>query len=311
MPSCVDRPKTRLRRSSTATLVIALAALSMAPAVSAAADAPPAGSVLDAIERTIVKEPAYQSAPRYALLLLGTKATAKVWLVEDGKVLYVDRNGNGDLTDDGPPVRQSKLRVLGPATRYDCEYDVGVLAPADGSHHTDFNMARWNYGDSQDGYGLSLKVDGVVPMYAGWTPFWAGKPGDAPMMHFGGPLKPVMLRLEGRPLGPTNTRLSVAFVNAGRGDGAKTRLSIDALPPDAVPEARVDWPVAQGAAPLRTTHALASRCCYWEFYDVAFKAPGQVVAGKARVTVVVPRGALPFELTTDTIEVDVAGGAGR
>jgi hypothetical protein len=273
-----------------------------------AADARPAKSVLDTVARTIAKEPTYTATPRYALLALGTDAAARVWLVEDGKVLYVDRNGNGDLTDDGPPVRQSNVRVLGPATRYDCEYRVDAITPPDGSRHTDFRMARWNYGDEQDSYGLSLKVNGVTPMYAGWTPFWADRAAEAPVMHFGGPLKPMLLRLEGRPIGPTNTRLSVAFINPGRGEGAKTRLSIDALPPEVVPEVRVEWPVAPDAHPLRTTHRLASRCCYWEFYDMTFKAPAAAVSGKAKVTVVLPKGAMPYELETDTIQVDVAGG---
>jgi len=291
--------------------LLSLLVLTVGASGAGAAAPSSAQDALANIERKVVKEPTYHAAPRYALLALGTKATGRVWLVEDGKVLYVDRNGNGDLTDDGPPVEQSHLRVLGPATRYDCEYRVESITPSDGSRHTDLCMSRWNYGDEQDSYGLFLKLDGVTPMYAGWTPFWADRAEDAPVLHFGGPLKPVLLRLEGRPLGPTNTRLSVAFLNPGRGKGASTRLAIEALPADAVPEVRVDWPVAPGAQPLRTTHRLASRCCYWEFYDVQFKAPEAAVPGKAKVTVVLPNGAMPFELATDTIEVDVAGSAAK
>ena len=54
----------------------------------------------DKVERRLVKEPAYQSKkPAYALLLFGPEARLAVWVVLDGETLYLDRNGNGDLTD--------------------------------------------------------------------------------------------------------------------------------------------------------------------------------------------------------------------
>jgi hypothetical protein len=51
------------------------------------------------IDRTIGKESQYQSSPKYALAVFGPEAAFKVWLVLDGEVLYVDKNGDGDLTD--------------------------------------------------------------------------------------------------------------------------------------------------------------------------------------------------------------------
>lgn len=57
------------------------------------------------VERTLKKEPMYQSkAPRYALLVFGPEATDRVWLVHDGATLYVDRQGDGDLTKPGNKV---------------------------------------------------------------------------------------------------------------------------------------------------------------------------------------------------------------
>ncbi len=54
------------------------------------------------VARPLVKEPAYKSKkPGYALLLFGPEAKLVVWAVLDGETLYIDRNGNGDLTDDG------------------------------------------------------------------------------------------------------------------------------------------------------------------------------------------------------------------
>src|SRR5262249_30054469 len=57
------------------------------------------------IDRTIAKEPAYRTSdPRYGLLVFGPDGKDRVWLVSDGDVLYVDRNGSGDLTDPADKV---------------------------------------------------------------------------------------------------------------------------------------------------------------------------------------------------------------
>ena len=66
-----------------------------------------AGELVDltTIDREITKEPKYQNQPRYALLAFGPKADRLAWLVMDGEdILYVDRNGNGDLTEEGERV---------------------------------------------------------------------------------------------------------------------------------------------------------------------------------------------------------------
>ncbi len=57
----------------------------------------------------IVKEPAYQTkAPKYGLLRFGPKGEDRVWLVLDGDTLYVDRNGNGDLTEPAKKIAPVK-----------------------------------------------------------------------------------------------------------------------------------------------------------------------------------------------------------
>src|SRR5262245_51275634 len=63
---------------------------------------PALGVDLTKIDRTITKEPAYQSkSPSYGLLVFGPEAKSRVWVVLDGDILYVDRNCNGDLTEAG------------------------------------------------------------------------------------------------------------------------------------------------------------------------------------------------------------------
>ena len=47
----------------------------------------------------LVKEPDYASTPMYSLLVFGENAQHQHWLVVDGKTVFLDRNGNGDLTE--------------------------------------------------------------------------------------------------------------------------------------------------------------------------------------------------------------------
>lgn len=70
---------------------------------------PPTRTVdLTKIPRSLVKQPAYQTTdPGFCLLVLGPKAETRIWLIVDGKTLYVDRNGNGDLTESGKKVTSS------------------------------------------------------------------------------------------------------------------------------------------------------------------------------------------------------------
>src|SRR5262245_40184183 len=77
--------------------------------------APALAADLGQIERTIRKEPAYRSkAVKYCLLVFGPEAQTRVWLVQDGDTLYVDRNGNGDLTEAGEYVRAEKGEYTNP-----------------------------------------------------------------------------------------------------------------------------------------------------------------------------------------------------
>src|ERR1700724_3146257 len=90
----------RSERSITMRVISFLSALVLASGASASAWA----ADLTKIDRTIAKEPAYKSKPKYCLLVFGPEAKSRVWLVLDGDVLYVDRNGNGDLTEKGERV---------------------------------------------------------------------------------------------------------------------------------------------------------------------------------------------------------------
>jgi hypothetical protein len=84
--------------------VVVAACLLLGPATAGAAD-------LSKVDRTITKEPAYRFKPKYCLLVFGPEAKQRVWLVLDGDTLYVDKNGNGDLTETGECFQAPTFKV--------------------------------------------------------------------------------------------------------------------------------------------------------------------------------------------------------
>ena len=303
----------RARKMSGIAVAISALLCTTPPPRLSSADAPDpnaagAANVLDGIEKKILKEPKYDASPRYALLVFGAKADSHVWLVEDGKTLYVDKNANGDLTDDGPPLVPTNVRggFGKDGNGFQFDYVLDEITPAGVPKHTDFCLHRWNYGEKADSYGLLATLSGTIPMFAGWFgTFWASSPKDVPIVHFGGPMQPKLLRFREVGLEPKTQRLSVGFTNPGGGEGATSRLSIYALPEKVMPVVEIDWPVKEGAPPLRTSYTLSERCCYWEFYDPDFKVPAGIVGGTAKATISLPDGAFPLELTTHQIEFPV------
>jgi hypothetical protein len=147
-------------------LLAGLAAWSLAP--------PPTD--LAAIPRTIEKEPAYQGKPRYCLLVFGKQADTRIWMVHDGKHFYVDRNGNGDLTDAG-----EKVAAAGAHQFYGYKiverdgktpHTMTVICHNDGTLHMELHGNRRQY------VGIDLME----------RPSWSDKPETAPVIHFGGPM---------------------------------------------------------------------------------------------------------------------------
>ncbi len=73
-------------------------------------------------DRRPLREPVYESeTPLYCLLVFGPQAETRVWLVLDGDVLYIDRNGNGDLTDPGERI-EARYAYYRPEVRPEMEY---------------------------------------------------------------------------------------------------------------------------------------------------------------------------------------------
>jgi hypothetical protein len=134
---------------------------------------------LTKIDRRIAKEPVYQSkSPKYCLLVFGPEAKTRVWLVLDGNTLYVDRNGNGDLTEE-------KGRV----GRNGSKFEAGeITARAGKAKYANLQLQQLKRADNEQGSIciVSIEVKDKYRQYGSVR--FADRPQDAPLLHFDGPL---------------------------------------------------------------------------------------------------------------------------
>ena len=135
---------------------------------------------LSEIPRTIEKEPKYQEAPRYCLFVFGPKAQTRVWVVLDGKIAYVDRNGNGDLTESSERLNSNS----------GTSFRLGDILQNDGAKHTRLYVSVYK----DDRFRASVQTAKHGRQMAGWgkstyvKPRLAKRPQQAPIIHFNGPL---------------------------------------------------------------------------------------------------------------------------
>jgi hypothetical protein len=146
---------------------------------------------LTKVDRTIRKEPKYRDKPRYGLLVLGPKAEARIWLVIDGKTLYVDRNGNGDLTEKGERVFAGKMEN-DPSGEIE-EYQAGEIVQADGkTRHSDLVVRQYfarQFNQLVNGVSIGDAIGTIRQGASGENGCSFGPtPKDAPIIHINGPL---------------------------------------------------------------------------------------------------------------------------
>ena len=140
---------------------------------------PTAAADLSSIERRILHEPRYTTTPQYLLLVFGEQARTRVWVVLDGDRLFVDRNRNGDLTDDGPPIRR-------PENSY--WHCLGDIPDADSEtvHLSPRLMAR------RESTGMEFQIRFPIrDRYEQWVRYspFGRTPAEAPVVHLDGPLQ--------------------------------------------------------------------------------------------------------------------------
>lgn len=140
---------------------------------------PAAAADLSAIERTIVKEPAYSHPPGYVLLVFGEEAKTRVWVVIDGDRAYVDRNRNGDLTDDAPVPRDGES----------IWFNLGPIPDADGKTvHQSPRLGSRVYGAGRPEFQVRFPIKDKYEQWVRKSPVGA-KPAEAPVVHLDGPLQ--------------------------------------------------------------------------------------------------------------------------
>jgi hypothetical protein len=208
---------------------------------------------LTKIERTIRKEPAYQTkTPKYCLLVFGTEAKTRMWLVHDGKVLLVDKNGDGDLTGADKRVEVHPKHngfYTGPLSLADGKFQYSNLilrAKDQGrvviqlNRKVDFAHRKQNRTSLTQMAGIRdiesrswMNRDNIEE----YEFRFADRPQDAPIVHFDGPLtlKPMyMKQVFGR--GDKPVQFPVMVGTPGLGKGTFTQVLFVEGDPDGAAE---------------------------------------------------------------------------
>jgi RNA polymerase sigma factor (sigma-70 family) len=237
---------------------------------------------LTKIDRTIVKEPTYRNQPYYALLAFGPEAKKRVWLVVDGETLYVDRNGNGDLTEANERVAKTKKIEVAPGMyKWMDSFDLGEVQglrlrldfwvrDKDFVPENDFDKNVF-HDHQENGWEFAtlfrVKPDGSN-IEAQIPVTFCRQPKDAQVCHLAGPLT-LFLRWgqEGRPLVcSANNQLDVMIGTPGlppraRGEPVFAALATSEVPADAHPVAHFEFPHQDPKQPpIKLEVVLNQRC---------------------------------------------------
>jgi hypothetical protein len=251
---------------------------------------------LGKIERTIQKAPVYKTkTPRYGLLVFGPEAADRAWLVFDGDTLYVDRNGNGDLTEPGKKVAAKTDKSQDPA-EYGYTFEAGDLHLGRKVHKSlqvgftpltlySANPALAKFAPLHDALkadpkamGVTITVDvesarlkggGVGDRLSYLVGFYdangvlqfAQRPADAPIIHLDGPMQ-VTFYGERPTLRLARDNDVVLVVGTpGRGPGTLAMLAYDRTVPEKLyPVVEVAFPGAKDMPPTRERYELKQRC---------------------------------------------------
>lgn len=233
---------------------LAVAFLFASPAFIPASD-------LKEIERRLLKEPAYQSKrPAYCLVAFGPKAATRVWLVLDGQDLYVDRNGNGDLTEPGEKI-EARVEKVGVTSSFgdffedELSFEIGDVLEADRLvKHRDLRL-KTSGGHSR----LTIRSAGNWEQYSSNQLAFAKAPRDAPVVHFHGPRRLGLVGPAAFVL-TTDGQLAVDISTAGLGPDSFAMYYNLSIPPEVHPQAEVTFPAPPGVRPVTVRLALNKRC---------------------------------------------------
>jgi hypothetical protein len=209
---------------------------------------PASAADLNKVDRNIAKEPAYKTkSPKYCLLVFGLNAQTRVWLVLDGDVLYVDGNGNGDLTEAGETVKSKGD-----------QFDAVAITAKDGvtpDTRVELQLSgelTFVYCHSKDRPWQRAVVDRAGNLQL------AATRQAAPVIHFNGPLT-LAPRFEQPFNRGAATDLEVMVGTSGLGIGTFARLANGDVAKNLYPVAEIVFPTG-GGQPEKLRVVLDQRC---------------------------------------------------
>ena len=242
------------------------------------------------IDRALLKEPVYKSQPRYCLVVFGPDVKFRTWLVHDGDTLYVDRNGNGDLTEAGERVAAKVAKRITPdAGVY--EFEAGDIAEGPLLHKglrcSTFKVDHLAGSDPDvtsflenhpQGRPYTLGIDVQVPGATGegiggrveqltgyhdvnGLLMFAERPEDAPIVHFRGLLTVTLFDRQQLTVG-RQKQLDLVVGTPGLGPGTTALVSYAGfVPRDVHPQVEIVFPPERdGSVPVRQLYELKGRC---------------------------------------------------
>jgi hypothetical protein len=231
-------------------------------------------------DRSLCKEPTYQSkGPQYCLLVFGPEAAIRVWVVLDGDVLYLDRNGNGDLTDPGeriaagevyrnleerPDVEvmrtfelscskagEEPVLTCGPQVQW---FYVHQLVP-----RADWHDRDWVRSFQEKPLEVSLHTTTGHGQRAALR--FAASAREAPILPFDGPRRFALSEKVDPPRFRPGEPCDLAVELHAQGWNATVRTEVYDVPEDVHPVGEIEFPPGRpGAEPIRHRVELKRRC---------------------------------------------------
>jgi hypothetical protein len=207
----------------------------------------------DQVDRKLINEPAYVSkAPKYALLLFGRDARVRVWVVADGQAVYVDRNGDGDIT--------AKDEHFGKIA--DCR-NIELADPDGGTRFVISGMSTYGEGNPPRPHLMAnVEIKGSARYEQYCDAAMGDSPREAAIAHFHGPLTigpqtiswkvpPKLALVTGEK--PVDLRAMIGTMSAKHGCWVVVRThngKAPAFPKDVFPVVDIEFPSDTKGGPL-------------------------------------------------------------
>jgi RNA polymerase sigma factor (sigma-70 family) len=274
----------------------------------------------------LIQEPGYQSAtPQYAVLAFGPKAETRIWLVIDlgydrlrekpgyKDSLYLDLNGNGDLTVPGGrvPVEVVTTKHFEWVVKREVEthwprFKAPDIVTRGGKKYTGLTADVLFRGFQRTTLQVDVPgrgIQSIGPVALEGLLRLGDSPESAPIIHFDGPLTMRVRMMRGlmncdvqgkwwyeeEPLVRGQECELVAEIGTpGVGAGTFALLTANIPPADVHPIAEVEFPHRDpGKAAIRRKFSLTERCCGTLFKGL-IRVPEDAALGRAQVTLSFP-----------------------